>query len=59
MWGFGWVVPVLLIVVCVFFMARTMRGPHQDRALAILRERFARGELSKEEFERMRQDLKA
>jgi putative membrane protein len=60
-WGFGWIFPLfmlLLIVVCVLFM---MRGPwgHGRRsstdatssALQILNERFAKGEIKKEEYE--------
>ncbi|HET7766744.1 MAG TPA: SHOCT domain-containing protein [Burkholderiales bacterium] len=65
-WGFGWFFPLLMmgfIVLCVFFMARMLGGhghSHGDpagSALRILSERFARGEISKEEFEDKRSVL--
>jgi putative membrane protein len=66
-WGFGWIFPLLMIFVfalCVFFMIRMFAGHghpmHRDStrsALEILSERFARGEISKEEFEEKRATL--
>jgi putative membrane protein len=65
-WGFGWVFPLLMMfffALCVFFMARMLGGhghAHGDQAgsaLQILSERFARGEISKEEFEDKRSVL--
>jgi len=60
-WGFGWFFPVfmlLLIVVCVLFVTRGPWGhshrPSADAtssALQILNERFAKGEIQKEEYE--------
>jgi putative membrane protein len=67
-WGFGWVFPVLMMALlfaaCFFFMTRMPFGHrHGDfrdtkaSALRILSERFAQGEISKEEFEEKRSIL--
>ena len=59
-WGFWWIMPLLMfgfIAFCMFFMMRGMSGHGpSDRdgtasALRILNERFAKGEISKEELE--------
>lgn len=68
MWGGGWwVVGALVMVVCIFMMGRMMmsgHGGHGDiedqgnrSARDILAERFARGEISQEEFEQSKKVL--
>jgi uncharacterized membrane protein len=61
-WGFWWIFPLLMMVVmgvCLFMMVRMWSGhgrsePGRSSALRILGERFANGEISKEEFEEKR-----
>jgi putative membrane protein len=62
-WGFWWIFPLLmfgLIFLCAFFMLRgswSHRERHRDTttsALTLLNERFAKGDISKEEFEEKR-----
>jgi putative membrane protein len=70
-WG-HWFFPLLILIVVIFVMRMISyrlgwRGGwhghyphghgHGDSALDILRQRYARGELNKDEFERMRKDL--
>jgi len=62
-WGFGWLgwlYPFLLLgllVLGVYLVVRTLAPKREDRALEILRERYARGEIDKETFERLKRDL--
>lgn len=68
--GWGWIglmhaVWWLVLIVAILAMIRwtTRSGPYgaqppeEDRAIAILRERYARGEIDKAEFEERKRDL--
>jgi putative membrane protein len=58
----GWLLVLALLVAVVWWLttnARRARFSGRDDALDILRERYARGEISREEFEARRKDLAA
>jgi putative membrane protein len=64
MWGgFGWLFPFLMvdfIFLCVYLLIRAPRGHARNAtgsALRLLNERFAKGEISKEELEEKREFL--
>ena len=70
MWGAGGLVMMLMmllfwglviagLVFGIRWLVRQGGEDQADRAVEILRERYARGEISKEEFEARRQDLAA
>jgi putative membrane protein len=57
-----WVILVMVILLMfrwVFGIPRRGRHHHEDDAQRILRERYAKGELNKEQFDRMKADLGA
>jgi putative membrane protein len=66
-WGFFGIVHMLLwwflLVLGIVVLARWLfagssgRGAPERRALEVLAERYARGEINKEEFEQKRKDL--
>lgn len=62
-WGLGWLgwlYPLFflaLLILGVYLVVRTLAPKQEDRALEILKERYARGEIDKETFERMKRDL--
>ncbi len=68
-WGMGWIFMIIfwgLIIVGLIFLIRYLAGltrsraPYEkthDSALDILKQRYARGEINKEEFEQKKRDL--
>ncbi|OGA29672.1 MAG: electron transporter RnfE [Betaproteobacteria bacterium RIFCSPLOWO2_02_FULL_65_24] len=63
-WGMGpmllwWVLIILGIVVLVRWLARSSGGrePVAETPLDILKKRYARGEIDREEFEQKKRDL--
>ena len=67
-WMFGggfamllwWLLPVALVVLAVMYFGRhAPSGDAGKTALDILNERYARGEIGKEEFEQKKRDIGA
>lgn len=52
-----WGAIIALVVWAVSRLTRREATPRSDSALEIARQRYARGEISREEFEQIRQDL--
>lgn len=65
-WGLGmmlmmlvfWGVVIAGIVIAIRWLTSAAGGSKSDRALEILRERYARGEMNKDEFEAKQRDLR-
>ena len=45
------------LLVALLIRAASHPGPRHDSAVTILRERYARGDISRDEFERLRNEL--
>ena len=59
--GLFWLVPVLLILAAVKYLSGRSSGGDGEKsgkALAVLEERYARGEIGREEYLQKRDDLK-
>ena len=64
-WGMGWwwIIGLIIVAAVVWMVVKSMntnsRGnlPSGKSALDILKERYARGEIDKEEFEKRRKEL--
>jgi putative membrane protein len=61
--GLGWILILIAIAVVVWLLVRGPLGQggqtERRSALDILKERYARGEIGKEEFEQKKHDLEA
>ena len=56
---FAWLVVIVAILAGVWWLVRNVSRTRPTGALDILRERYARGEISREEYESRRRDLAA
>jgi putative membrane protein len=65
-WGGGifmWLLLLVLVVVLVYFLVRALGSggsrptPPNETALDILKKRYARGEITKEQFDEMKKNL--
>jgi len=61
--GWGWILGLLLLVLVIWLVVRstgqTGASTHsgEETALDVLKKRYARGEINKEEFENKKKDL--
>jgi putative membrane protein len=60
--GLGWIIGLLVLVAIIWMISQTLNknnnsAPPEKSALDILKERYARGEIDKEEFDDRKQDL--
>jgi putative membrane protein len=63
-WGMGftwlfWVIVLVAVVALIFFIMQRSSTPSKKSAEEILKERFARGEISKEEYEERLKSLRS
>lgn len=64
MWGFGmlvmfifWILVIVGLILGIRWLVGQNRVARADSAMEILRQRYARGEINKEEFEAKKKDL--
>ncbi len=63
--GFGWLFMIIFwvfVALCVVYFIRMIagsgkRGEKEETAMDILKKRYAKGEITREEFDRMKDDI--
>ncbi|MFO7658962.1 MAG: SHOCT domain-containing protein [Bacteroidales bacterium] len=61
--GWGWIISLIVIAAIVWLLVKAINRTGQSKRLGeknpldILKERYARGEITKEEFEERKKDL--
>ncbi|MBW7941873.1 MAG: SHOCT domain-containing protein [Candidatus Kuenenia stuttgartiensis] len=59
-WGMGWgmwFIPLLIILIVYLLFKNNSQSKDQETPLEILKRRYAKGEITKEEYEQMKSDL--
>jgi putative membrane protein len=62
--GFMWLIVLLLVGVVIYFLLQTSKSKSSDGSITetpldILKKRYAKGEIEKEEFDRKKKDLES
>ncbi len=53
-----WLILVIVVAIAIYFIVQTQRrGSVSETPLEILKKRYAKGEITKEEYDRLKQDL--
>lgn len=52
-----WIIIIAAVIVLIRYLAPANSRPNEKSALDILKERYARGEIGKEEFEEKKRDI--
>ncbi len=63
--GFGWLfmaIFLILLILCVIYLAKLISGPRMrnekdETPLQILKKRYAKGEITRDEYEAIKKDL--
>jgi putative membrane protein len=59
----GFFINIIFLIIVIAIVIRLIRGGsgyhhyYKDRSMEILKERYAKGEITKEQFEQMKKDL--
>jgi putative membrane protein len=59
-WGMGWgmwLIPIIVIVLLVFFLRNNTSQSKNETPLDILKKRYAKGEITKEQFDEMKKNI--
>ena len=60
--GWMWIIFVIIIALLVYFLVQASKKESEqistETPLDILKKRYAKGEITKEEFEQMKEDIK-
>jgi putative membrane protein len=55
---FMWLILLIVVIIAIYFVMQSRRGGNvRETPLEILRTRYANGEITKEEYDRLKQDL--
>ena len=63
-WGFGWIIWIIVLVIIIWGIIKIVSSNsnkpqhhEEENALDILKKRYAKGEITKEQFEQIKKDL--
>jgi len=55
---FMWLIPVIVVAMAIYVLVQTQKGANvRETPLDILKKRYAKGEITKEDYDRMKRDL--